>query len=93
VVIFEEPENYIHPNLMERLVAMLKAASAQRQIVISTHSVPLLNLLALEDLRIVERDKEGGTTIRSIKAREELKAALKDWALGEAYVSGVLDEA
>ncbi len=93
LVMFEEPENHIHPRLMERLVEMLRGASKDQQILLSTHSVSLVNRLSLENLVLVERSADGGTTARRVSAKEELRAALKDWALGEAYASGVLDAA
>jgi predicted ATPase len=88
-VSFEEPENYINPLLLERLVAMLKEASTDVQIAISTHSTSLLNYLHLEDILLVERDK-GATTVRKVSESKDLRSALEGWALGDAYVSGVL---
>ncbi len=93
VVAFEEPENYIHPLLMERLVDMLKGASESQQVILSSHSIPLINRLELANLLIVERGQDGGTTTRRVEAKADLLAALKEWALGEAYASGVLDAA
>lgn len=93
LIIFEEPENHIHPRLMEKLVEMLRGASKDQQLLLSTHSVPLINRLDLKDLVLVERGTDGGTTARRVKEKVDLEAALKDWALGEAYASGVLDAA
>ncbi len=90
LVSFEEPENYINPRLLERLVDMLKEASKEVQILISTHSVPLLDYLDLEDIIVVERP-EGGTVAKRVSDQEELREALKGWALGEAYASGAMD--
>ncbi len=93
LVSFEEPENYINPRLLERLVDMLKEASKDVQILISTHSVPLMNYLELEDLVLIERP-EGGTKARRPSDQEDLRRALKGWAaLGDAYASGALDAA
>jgi predicted ATPase len=98
LVSFEEPENYFNPKLLERLVDMLKEASKGEpdttwspvQILISSHSVPMMDYLELEDLVVVERP-EGGTTARRFSERETLRKSLKGWALGEAYASGALD--
>ena len=90
LVIFEEPENYINPRLMERLVEMLKEASHEVQILISTHSPTLMNLLLVEDIVLIER-QQGGTTARRVSDQHELRSAVKGWALGDAYASGLLD--
>lgn len=89
LVSFEEPENYINPRLMERLVAMLKEASTSSQVLITTHSTSLLNRLDLDDLVVVEKEDKGTTTTR-VSADIELREHLAGWALGDAYVSGVL---
>ncbi len=92
VAIFEEPENYINPNLLERLVKMFKEASSDIQILISTHSVVLLNYLSLEDVVVVER-VDGGSEARRVSDREALRDSLEGWALGDAYASGMFDNA
>lgn len=89
LLVFEEPENYVHARLMERLVDMMKGASETTQTVITTHSVTLLNLLTLKDIRLVTRE-EGSTRVTSFEQNEALKEALKSYALGDAYFSGEL---
>ena len=90
-VTFEEPENYINPRLLQRLVEMLQEASRSVQVAISTHSTSLLNYLSLEDIIVVTR-YEGGTRAVRVADKEALKNALKDWALGDAYVAGALED-
>ncbi len=92
VAIFEEPENYIHPKLLERLVKMLKNVSSETQILISTHSVSLLNYLDLEDMVVVERE-EGASKASRVSDKDALKKSLKDWALGDAYAFGLFEDA
>jgi predicted ATPase len=89
LVSFEEPENYVNPRLLERLVAMLRSASQQSQVLITTHSTSLLNRLDLSEILVVEREK-GETNVRRAADSSELREHLKDWALGDAYVSGAL---
>jgi predicted ATPase len=89
LVAFEEPENYIHPRLMERLVAMFRGASRDTQILLTTHSIALLDQLELDDIVIVEKGPEG-TTARRPKSTRDLKAFLKEAGLGRAYNTGLL---
>lgn len=86
---FEEPENYIHPRLMERLVDMLKKSSLGSQIFISTHSTSLLNRLGVKDILIVSRIA-GETRISPVESDEALANSLEGWAIGDALASGEL---
>lgn len=89
LVSFEEPENYVNPRLLERLATMLRVASKSSQVLITTHSTSLLNHLELGEVLVVDRLK-GETTVRRAADSKELREHLKDWALGDAYVSGAL---
>jgi predicted ATPase len=89
LVTFEEPENYIHPRLMERLVAMLRGAARDAQVIITTHSIALLDQLELGDIVIVEKGEEG-TTGRHPSSSQDLQKFLKEAGLGRAYNTGLL---
>lgn len=60
MLVIEEPELTVHPEALAILVDLLIERSAYQQVLITTHSPDLLNLLPAETLRIVEL--EGGTT-------------------------------
>ncbi len=71
------------------MVEVLKRSEAQ--IILSTHSPYLINLIEPEDVIVVE--KEGNETkVSRIKDPKELKARLADLelGLGEYYYSGAL---
>lgn len=86
---FEEPENCIHPGLLELVVDVFKSASWKIQILVTTHSPDLLNFLSPEDLLIVEK-KDGKTQCREANGVAGVKEALKTLGLGELWYSGHL---
>ncbi|HID88076.1 MAG TPA: hypothetical protein EYP55_12015 [Anaerolineae bacterium] len=86
---FEEPENCIHPGLLELVVDVFKSASRKIQILVTTHSPDLLNFLAPEDLVIVEK-VNGKTQCREAKDVAGAKEALKTLGLGELWTAGHL---
>ena len=94
LVAFEEPENCIHPHLLELLVDMMRKADCQ--VVITTHSPYLLDYVEPEEVVVVWREMgEGGleTKVRrpSEEELERVKALLRDgWTLGEVWCSGVI---
>jgi len=53
LICFEEPENFIHPRLLELLVEILK--KSDKQIILSTHSPCLVDWVEPEDVIIVEK--------------------------------------
>jgi len=87
---FEEPENCIHPGLLELVVDALKSASRRSQILATTHSPDFLNFLKdPEGLMIVEK-VDGKTQCREAKDTTGVKEALKTLGLGELWYSGAL---
>jgi predicted ATPase len=87
---FEEPENCIHPGLLELVVDVLKSASQKIQILVTTHSPDFLNSLkAPEPLVIVEKE-DGKTHCREAKDVAGVKEALKTLSLGELWYPGHL---
>ena len=88
---FEEPENFVHPQLLRLLVEILK--KSDKQAILSTHSPYFMDFVEPEDLIIVEKE-EGKTKVRRIEEEEEkkrIKALLEEGIpLGEAYYSGAI---
>ncbi|MEO0115782.1 MAG: AAA family ATPase [candidate division WOR-3 bacterium] len=85
----EEPENYVHPRLLELIVDLLKNASEKSQILVTTHSPYFVDLLQPEDLYIVEK-QEGQTKIKKAEDKKGIKETLKVLGLGEMWYSGSL---
>lgn len=83
----EEPENWVHPGILELVADMLKSASRRTQVLITTHSPYLLNFMSPEDLVIVEK-ADGKTECKPVEDREGVKEALKVLGLGEFWYSG-----
>jgi predicted ATPase len=87
---YEEPENFVHPRLLELIVDLLKNASENKtQVMATTHSPYLVDLLQPEDLFIVEK-KDGETKIKKAEDKKGIKEALKTLGLGDMWYSGSL---
>jgi len=93
-IAFEEPENCIHPHLLELLVDMMRKADCQ--VVITTHSPYLLDYVEPEEVVVVWREmgEEGLETKVRRPSEEELERVRKllreGWTLGEVWYSGEL---
>jgi predicted ATPase len=73
----EEPELTVHVGAISLLYDYLKQASNRGQVLLTTHSVELLEKLDIDDIRVVER-RDGVTTVGRVqeKQREAVKQRL-----------------
>ena len=91
VIVFEEPENCVHPYLFETIIDLCRKAPCQ--VIMTTHSPYLINRLPPEDLRLVKKMK-GDTTIKTVENKKKVKRMLEEGglSLGEVWYSGELEE-
>lgn len=61
VIGIEEPELTVHPGAIPLLFDFLKQASRSSQVIVTTHSPELLDLMEADDVRVVLRTQEGTT--------------------------------
>jgi predicted ATPase len=94
----EEPENHLHPRLLEILVNILSQRQTELgprafQVIITTHSPLLIDKLSIDDL-IVFGKKEGATKATRVSSKKSLKQLLarKETSLGDLWYSGALSD-
>ena len=92
VTIIEEPERHIHPSLIAKLVEMMKDASRNRQVIITTHNPEILKHVNLKDILLVSRDKQGFSQITRPGTKEEIKTFLEnEIGIEELFVDNMLE--
>ena len=87
-IIIDEPELGLHPYAITLLGALIRSASKRMQVIVSTQSVPLVNEFSIEDLIVVER--ELGASVFKRHAKEDFKAWLEEYSLGELWEKNIL---
>ncbi|HEX5748153.1 MAG TPA: AAA family ATPase [Archangium sp.] len=87
-ILIDEPELGLHPYAINVLASLLRSTSTRTQLIIATQSVPLIDLLELEDLIIVERS--GGQSVFRRLQRTEFEHWLEEYSLGELWMKNVL---
>jgi hypothetical protein len=91
LTIIEEPERNIHPYLIRKLALMLKEASINKQIIVTTHNPELIKNTDSNEILLVARDKKGFTKISKPTDKAEIKTFLKnEIGLEELYVQNLL---
>lgn len=87
-VLIDEPELGLHPYAITVLADMFKQVAEERQLIVSTQSVELVNELSADDVIVV--DQHGGASTFTRFTDDQLSGWLKDYALGELWKRNVL---
>jgi len=85
----EEPENFLHPRLLQELAEECRAASARTQLLVTTHSPFFLNALRPEEVRILWRNEQGYTETRRASDLPGVREFIANGALlGHLWMEG-----
>jgi len=87
-VLIDEPELGLHPFAISVLAGLMKSASQEHQLIVSTQSVELVNEFDAEDLIVV--DKRGGSSTFKRPDTQALSEWLADYSLGELWKKNLL---
>jgi predicted ATPase len=88
VIIIDEPELGLHPFAINKLAGLIKKASANTQIIISTQSVNLVDNFEPED--IITVDREGGQSVFKRQNSEDLKDWLEIYSISDLWNKNVI---
>jgi predicted ATPase len=87
----EEPENFLHPRLLPELAEECRAAIAETQLLVTTHSPFFLNGLRPEEVRVLWRDAQGYTQAQRASDLHGVQAFVAEGALmGQLWMEGQL---
>jgi len=91
VIILEEPERCVHPQLISRMIAMMKEAAQDKQILVTTHSPEVVKHAGLESLLLITRDEAGFSNVSRPAEKEELRIFLEnEMGLDDLFVQNLL---
>jgi predicted ATPase len=60
----EEPENYLHPRLLQELAEVCRQATSRTQLMVTTHSPFFVNGLRPEEVWVLYRNERGFTQVQ-----------------------------
>ena len=85
----EEPENFLHPRLLQGLAEECRAASERAQLLATTHSPFFLNALAPGEVRVLFRNPEGYTQAMTASDIVGIKEFVDEGGLlGQLWMEG-----
>lgn len=88
LLLIEEPELGMHPDILPYLGKLIKQASQRSQLVVSTHSQILLDAFSETPEDVVVFQKVEGETTATRLSHESLSEWLKEHTLGELWNMG-----
>jgi predicted ATPase len=87
-LLIDEPELGLHPYAIAVLADMFKQVAEDRQLIVSTQSVELINELEPEDVVVVDQQEDASTFRRF--SQDELGGWLEEYAMGELWKRNIL---
>ncbi len=85
-IILDEPELGLHPFAVHVLAELIQKAAMEKQLLIATQSVSLINYFTPKDLIITEKTPDGATEFKRLKD-EDFSNWLEDYSLGQLWES------
>ncbi len=88
----EEPENHLHPQLLPQLAEECRSASANTQLMITTHSPFFVDRLKPEELWVLYRDEKGFTQAKRTADMQGIKQFIENGSLlGSLWMEDFFD--
>ena len=87
-VLIDEPELGLHPYAITVLADLFKQVAENRQLIVATQSVELVNELSPEDIIVVDQEDDASTFHRHTS--EELSGWLQEYSMGEIWKRNIL---
>ncbi len=88
MILIDEPELGLHPFALTVLGSLLQQASEQKQLIVSTQSVELVNQFSPENVIVTERH-DGASVFHRVDG-DHLKDWLEEYALGELWKMNIV---
>jgi predicted ATPase len=90
LVMIEEPELGLHPDIIPHVAKLLKEASTRTQLVVTTHSRMLVDCLNDLPESVVICEKQDGQSVFERVDGERMKVWLENYSLGDLWSKGEL---
>ncbi|MFZ2968088.1 MAG: AAA family ATPase [Sulfuricurvum sp.] len=84
----EEPELGLHPDILPTIAELLKEASEEVQIVVTTHSEIIIDALTQSPEDVIVCENENGATQMNRLCQEDLEDWLDRYTLGQLWSKG-----
>ena len=88
----EEPENQLHPRLLQALAEECRQAASRSQLLVTTHSPFFVDGLHAEELWVLYRTNDGFAKIMRVSKMDSVRAFVNEGAkLGDLWMEGFFE--
>lgn len=87
-IIIDEPELGLHPYAITVLASLMKSFAIEKQLIVSTQSITLINHFKEDDIIIT--DKNNGSSVFRRLNDNELKDWIEEYSLGEIWEKNLI---
>ncbi len=87
-ILIDEPELGLHPHALETVLSVMRSVGGEKQIIIATQSVSIVDRLEPEDIIVAQR--HGSETQFTRLDATRLESWLEEYSLGELWEKNVL---
>jgi predicted ATPase len=88
IIILDEPELGLHPHAIEIITGLIRAASLETQVILTTQSTTFLDHFDPKEIIVVDF-RQGHSLFHRLNTKE-LKYWLKDYSVGQLWEKNVL---
>ncbi len=90
MIVIEEPELGLHPDVIPQIAKLLIEASDRTQLVVTTHSRLLVDYLGDDPESVIVCEKHDGESVFERLDGKRMKVWLEDYSLGDLWSKGEL---
>jgi len=90
LICIDEPERYLHPQVLETLVEIMRDISNETQIIVTTHSSELVKWLQPDEVLMVDKI-DGITRIARAQDISMINKFIEEFSLDELWLKGYLE--
>jgi predicted ATPase len=90
LIVIEEPEMGLHPDVIPQVARLLQEASERTQLVVTTHSRMLIDALGDDPASVIVCEKHDGESVFERLDPARLKDWLEKYSLGDLWSKGEL---
>ena len=92
ILIYEDLDRSLHPSLILDMMKILKEASKDKQIILTTHNPLVLKKIELRDIVALKRDHDGYSVAERLSKNQMVKEFLKsEIGLDELFIDNLLE--
>ena len=90
LICIDEPERYLHPQVLESLVEIMRDVSEKTQLIVTTQSPELVKWLKPNEVLMVDK-KNNSTHIKRAEDIEMVDKFMEDFTMDELWLGGYLE--